>query len=151
MSLFHYRGRKGLFINHRSPWSQDHKEVVYPATAVSILKAILKGSIEKSVHETKLERLVLIDAGSIPSSKLSDWKHPPEFADFLVGFTAQMTHLSCCCLTFKQMDIKLMKAIKERVEEEVVTERPSLWFHLDRDIPNVSDPGVPPIIHYHQI
>ena len=120
---------------------------VYPATAVSILEAILEESKNKSVHETKLERLVLIDAGTIP---LLDWKHPPEFSDFLVDFTAKMTHLTCLCLAFKQMDGVLMKAIKERVEEEVVIERPSLWFHLGWDIPNVSDPGVP-AIHYHQM
>ena len=135
----------------------EHKEDVYPGTAVSILKAILneaivkeavlKGSIDSSIQETKLERLALIDAGSVD---LPNWKHPPNFADFLVDFTAKMTHLTCCCLTFKQMDGVLMKAIKERVEEEVVIERPSLWFHLGRDIPNVSDPGVP-AIHYHQM
>ena len=129
-----------------------HKEDVYPATASLILKAFLKEAIRKestktSIHESKLERLVLIDAGTIP---LPDWKHPPEFSDFLVDFTAKMTHLTCLCLAFKQMDGVLMKAIKERVEEEVVIERPSLWFHLGRDIPNVSDPGVP-AIHYHQM
>jgi len=43
-----------------------------------------------------------------------------------------------------------MKTIKQRVEEEVVTERPSLWFHLDRPVPEASDPGVPPI-HYFEI
>ena len=95
------------------------------------------------MEETKLERLTLIDAGTVD---LPDWKHPPEFADF----TAQMNHLTCCCLTFKQMDIDLMKAIKERVEEQVVMERPSLWFHLGRDLPDASDPGVPSI-HYHQM
>jgi len=118
----------------------DHKEDFYPATAFSILKTFLKKS-------DKLERLTLIDATNV---EMPDWKNPPEFAEFLVRFTAQMTHLTCCCLSFKQMDINLMKKIKERVEEEVVTERPSLWFHLGRDIPNASDPGVPPI-HYHQI
>ena len=43
-----------------------------------------------------------------------------------------------------------MKGIKERVEEEVVKLRPSLWFHLGRTIPEASDHGVP-AIHYHQI
>jgi len=130
-----------LLPSFRLEW--DHKEDAYPDTAFSILKAILK----ESIKECKLERLALIDAGSVD---FPNWKHPPEFADFLVDFTAKMTHLTCCCLTFKQMDVDLIKSIKERVEEEVVTERPSLWFHLGRDIPNVSDPGVPPI-HYHQI
>jgi len=31
-----------------------------------------------------------------------------------------------------------------------VTERPSLWFHLDRILPKASDQSVPPI-HYHQM
>jgi len=44
------------------------------------------------------------------------------------------------------MDPKLMKEIKERVELEVVKERPSLWFHLGRVIPQASDTGVP-LIH----
>jgi len=48
------------------------------------------------------------------------------------------------------MDPGLMTEIKKRVELEVVTERPSLWFHLGRNIPQASDAGVPPI-HYHQI
>ena len=118
----------------------DHKGDVYPATAFSILKSLLKAS-------AKLERLALIDAGS---EKLPDWKNPPEFADFLVGFTAKMTHMTCCCITFNQIDASLTEEIKQRVEKEVVVERPSLWFHLDRALPEASDPGVP-AIHYHQI
>lgn len=48
------------------------------------------------------------------------------------------------------MDVDVMNAIKSRVEEEVVPERPSLWFHLDRILPKASDQSVPPI-HYHQM
>jgi len=118
----------------------DCKEDVYPATFFSILKALLKGSVQ-------LERVALVDAGS---GKLPDWKHPPEFVDFLVDFVTKMTHLTCCCLTFNQLGVKLTKEIKPRVEKEVVTDRPSLWFHLDRVLPEASDPGVP-AIHYHQI
>lgn len=122
----------------RLEWT--HKEDVYPATAFAILKALLKASL-------KLERLVLIDAAT---EKLPQWKPPPGFADFLVDFTAKMTHMTCCCVTFKQMNTGLMEEIKERVENEVVTERPSLWLHLDHAIPEASDPGVP-AVHYHQI
>jgi len=111
-----------------------------PSTAYSILKALLKRSL-------LLERVALIDGGS---EKLVAWKHPPEFADFLVGFNAKMTHLTCCCLTFNKLDVDLMKAIKERVEEEVVTDRPSLWFYMDRSLPEASDEGMPSI-HYHQM
>jgi len=63
-----------------------------------------------------------------------------------------MKHLTCYCLTFYQMDVDLIKSIKNRVEEEVlVAERLySRWFHLSRKVPQASDPGVPSI-HYHQI
>ena len=120
----------------------------YFTAAFYILKVILEKSLFTFRNESaKLERLTLIDAGP---RNFPDWKPPQEFADFLVDFTAKMTHLTCCCLTFKQMDGVLMKTIKERVEKEVVMERPSLWFHLDSVIPDPSDPGVPPI-HHHQI
>jgi len=117
-----------------------HKEDAYPSTAYSILKALLKGSL-------LLERVALIDGGS---EKLPDWKHPPEFSDFIVGFTKKLTHLTCCCLTFNQLDVDFMKEIKTRVEEEVVTERPSLWFFMGRTLPEASDEGVP-AIHYHEM
>ena len=113
---------------------------MYPTTTMLILEALLAES-------TQLERLVLVDDGT---GNLPGWSHPPEFADFLVGFVSKMANLSCCCVTFNQMDIDLMKEITQRVTEQVVTTRRSLWFHLDRAIPKPSDPGVPPI-HYHQI
>lgn len=118
----------------------NHEENVYPETTISILEALLNEAV-------KLERLALIDAGS---REFPDWKHPSEFADFVVGFVEIMTHMTCCCLTFKQMDGDLMISIKDRVENEVINDRPLLWFHLDGAIPKASDPGVPSI-HYHQI
>jgi len=117
-----------------------HEDEEYPATALLYLKAILKESVN-------LERLALIDGGSYESFALSP---PPELANVLVEFTSKMDHLTCCCITFNYRSVDLMKKIKQRVEEEVVTERPSLWFHLDRRIPEASDLGVP-WIHYHQI
>jgi len=117
-----------------------HQEDAYPSTAYSILKALLKGSV-------LLERVALIDGGS---EKRPDWKPPPEYADFLVGFTAKMTHMTCLCLTFNQLDVDFMEEIKNRVKKEVVTERPSLWFSMGRTLPEASDEGVP-AIHYHQI
>jgi len=118
-------------------WSHDDDE--YPATILLLLKAVLEKSVD-------LKRLVLIDG----SGNLPNWSHPPEFADSLVTFAAKMSHMTCCCVTFNHLDVDLMKGIKERVEEEVVQVRPSLWFHLGRSIPEASDPGVP-AIHYHQI
>jgi len=55
--------------------------------------------------------------------------HPStELSKFLVEFASKMDHLTSCCLTFNHLSLDLMKEIKQRVEEEVVTERPSLWF-----------------------
>ena len=125
-------------LSFRLKW--NHKEAVYPETVLSILKALLAESVP-------LERLVLIDDGI---AKLPDWNPPPDFADFIVDFASKMVNLSCFCITFNQMDAELMNGIKQRVIEEVVAKRRSLWFHLGRAIPKASDVGVPSI-HYHQI
>ena len=74
----------------------------YPTAAALILKVILEKSLLTFRKESyNLERLALIDAGT--TVDLPSWKHPHGFADFLVRFTAQMTHLTCCCLSFKQI------------------------------------------------
>ena len=116
------------------------EDVDYPEVTLSILKAIL----EKSVL---LERLVLIDGGS---ENLSMWNHPSDFADFMVKFASNMTHLTCCCLSIKQLDCFPIVKVKQRIANEVVPMRPSLWFHSDRALPEASDPGVP-WIHYHRM
>jgi len=127
-----------MLTSFRLEW--NHQEDIYSTTAFSILEALLKGSVQ-------LERLTLIVAGP---KNIPDWNPSPEFANFLVEFTTKMTHLTCCCIIFNQLGVKLMKEIKQRVEKEVVAERPSLWLHLDRALPEASDPGVPSI-HYHQM
>jgi len=81
-------------------WNQ-HEDDEYPETVLSILKAIP----EKSAQ---LERLVVIDGGSEP---LSSWSSPTELANLLVEFTSKLNHLTCCCLTFKQLSADLMKEI----------------------------------------
>ena len=101
--------------------------------------------IQKSVL---LERLTLIDGGS---DKLPFWINPPGFADALVEFTAKMSHLSSCCLTFNQLDCFLIVHVKKRIAEEVVSIRPSLWFYLDRGLPDVSDLNVPGIHYYEMV
>ena len=125
-------------MSFRLEW--NHLEDINPTTVFYILKSLLKGSVQ-------LERLALIVAGP---EELPDWYLSPKSVDFLVEFTAKMTHLTCCCLAFNQLGVKLMKEIKQRIEMEVATERPSLWYHLDRALPEASDPGVP-AIHYNQI
>jgi len=129
----------------------DHKELTsrmtYPLTALRIIKALLQKS-------PLLERLVLIDGGSkyLPFLNLPH-KYPDLFRHFLqeiLQFASKMTHLSCCVLTFNYLTDDFMKVIKERVEEEVVSVRPSLWFYLDRKMPEPSDGSVPSV-HYHEI
>ncbi len=134
-----------LFIlEFRLKWKHGGDD--YTATVLSILEFLLENK-----KFLLLERLVLIeDGGSQNKRKRRRWTAsppPPGFFDRLLDFASKMTHMTCCCLTFNQMDPKLMKEIKERVELEVVKERPSLWFHLGREIPQA---GVP-LIHYHQI
>jgi len=125
-------------LSFRLKWS--HKEDVYAEATLQILKAIRTECVQ-------LERLVLIDDGI---AKLPGWNPPPDFADFIVDFASKMANLSCFCITFNQIDADLMNGIKQRVDDEVVTMRCSLWFHLGRVIPKASDVGVPSI-HYHQI
>jgi len=141
------------YVNFLS-FEWNHEEDGYPTTVLSILK-ILR---EKS---PLLERLVLIDGGfcsysltvndgfrlELPLPSLSP---PHKFSELLLEFTSKMTHMTCCCLTFRRLAVNLLKEITERVEEDVVAERPSLWFHLGRNIPKASDAGVPSV-HYHEI
>jgi len=126
-------------VTFRLKWN-NHEDDEYPGFALLLLKAIR----EKGVH---LERLVLIDGSS---KDTSFWSPPPDFANLLVELTTKLEHLTCCCITFNHLSVDLMKETKQRVEKEVVTERPSLWFHLDRRIPEASDYGVP-WIHFHEI
>jgi len=118
----------------------DDRKDKYPATAFLVLRALLAGSVQ-------LERLALIDGGS---GNLDEWESPSKFDDSIVGFISKMVNLSCVCLTFKQINVDYMNGIKQRVTEEVVAMRPSLWFHIGRSVPKASDAGVPSI-HYHQI
>ena len=137
-----------IFIDHSCFYSLklwNRKEEDYPATVLSILKTFLGN--EKSLL---LERLVLIEDRDSGNVSPSPSPPPPGFSDRLLEFTSKMKHLTCCCITSNQMDPDLMTEIKNRVELEVVTERPSLWFHLGRNIPKALDAGVP-LIHYHQI
>jgi len=108
---------------------------------------MLKTLLGCSLH---LERLALINrsTGTVPT--LPVWDHPPEATDFLVNFALKMKRLVCCCLVFDRIDWNLVKDVYERVENEVVPIRPSLWFHLGRGEPYSSDPDVPSI-HFHEM
>jgi len=70
--------------------------------------------------------------------------------DFLVDFILKMKHLSCLSLSLKQLNGTLIQKVHERIKKEVLPTRPSLWFHLDRKIPDVLNPSVPKV-HYHEM
>ena len=67
--------------------------------------------------------------------------------DFLVDFTMEMKHLSCLSLSFGQLDENLIEKVRQRIKKEILPGRPSLWFHLSSEIPDVGDPSVPKV-HY---
>ena len=136
-----------IFISCFYSLKWHNKEDDYPTTVISILNDLL-GNEKSSEKSLFLERLVLIEDGD--SEVNSPSPPPPGFSDRLLEFTPKMTHMTCLCITSNHMDPDLMTEIKKRVELEVVTERPSLWFHLGRNIPKAFDAGVP-LIHYNQI
>ena len=61
-----------------------------------------------------------------------------------------MKHLFAVCVTFDELDSILKEEVDRRIVEEVLPNRPALWFHLGTDIPNAVDPGVP-LVHYHEM
>lgn len=95
-----------------------------------------------------LERLVLIFENNkdIPYSGSDD--HP--LVDFLVQFALKMKRLTCLCMTFNKIDPALIQELKRRLTEDVLPSRSSFWFHLGRELPKATDPGVPPL-HYHEM
>lgn len=91
-----------------------------------------------------LERLVLIFETKVPCSD----DHP--LVDFLVQFALKMKRLTCLCITFNKIDPALIQEVKRRLTEDVLPSSPSFWFHLGRELPKATDPGVPPL-HYHEM
>ncbi len=79
-----------------------------------------------------------------------DWKHPPTTTDYVVKFAKEMKRLVCCCLIFYYFDENMCNQVNSRIEKEVVSVRPSLWFVMDCFSPKVTYPNVP-LIHYHEM
>ncbi len=77
------------------------------------------------------------------------WKKLPKAADFLVNFALKMERLVCCCLV-DWIRLSLIKKIQERIENDVLPQRRSLWFYLGQAEPCASDPDVPGI-HFHEM
>lgn len=103
---------------------------------------LLLGSLLQSFFV--LERLFLFDNDPIQHHELG-WIHPTETADVVVQFATKMKRLLAFCVEFYQLNPALVEEIRSRIVEEVVPARPNLWFHVDREEPDVAD--VPPI-HY---
>ena len=104
------------------------------------LLLMLKSLLGATYH---LERLVLNG-----SCKLMFNRNEAETS--LVEFASRMKRLVCCCLVFYKLDRKLIKKVQQRIAQEVLPKRPSLWFHLGGDDPLASDPDVPNF-HFHEM
>ena len=105
--------------------------------------AVLKSLLGRA---SSLQRLSLFfDSMALP--KGSDHS---QLANFFVQFVLKMKHLFAVCVTFDELDSILKEEVDRRIVEEVLPNRPALWFHLGTDTPNAVDPGVP-LVHYHEM
>lgn len=98
----------------------------------------------KLIDEPKIERISL---------KFTCETYPTDdylMLDFLVNFSLEMKHLSCLSLSLERLDPTLIQQVLQRIKEEVLPTRPSLWFHLDNAIPDAADSSVPKV-HYHEM
>jgi len=106
---------------------------------------LLKSLLGCSLH---LERLALIINRCPDTAPL--WDHPPDTSDFLVEFVSKMKRLVCFYLVIRRLDPNLIKEVRQRIMEEVLPKRQSLWFYLGYGTPRVSDPEVPGF-HFHEM
>ena len=110
---------------------------------ITDLFAVLKSLLGRS---SSLQRLSLFfDNMALP--KGSDHS---QLANFFVQFVLKMKHLFAVCVTFDEFDSILKEEVDRRIVEEVLPNRPALWFHLGTDTPNAVDPGVP-LVHYYEM
>ncbi len=94
-----------------------------------------------------LERLVLIaKRPCYQQNRL----HPTLLEDFLFSFVSQMKNLAALCLVGFEMDPIVLAGVKQRLKQEILRVRPSLWMHIGPELPNATDPSVPKI-HYDDI
>jgi len=110
-----------------------------------------------------LERLVIY-FHDFPDISLN---HP--FSGLVVDFTVKMERLIALRLVFHYIvddeswcsseyfsygnddaNDALMEQINHRISQEVLPTRPALWFHLNSELPGVTDPDVP-LIHYREM
>ena len=107
---------------------------ISPAELLSFLNAL------KSCN--KFERFGLLIGNELNSSD-----HYAPLENSLVKFVKEMPHLVALCLAGLAIDCN--GAVKRRLIEEVLPERPAFWCHLSRNLPS-DDPSIPKI-HYEDI
>ena len=95
----------------------------------SVIVILFLKSILKSCKD--LERLVLLlDSWPVVLGP-SKQNHHLDLVDFLVfQFATKMKRLVCCCILFESIDVTESERINRLIAEKVVTNRPSLWFHV---------------------
>ena len=107
----------------------------------------------------QFERLTLIfgekceDAGYYSkTSREESAKDSDAFVDILVELVLKLKRLTCLCLIFydDDVDYSMICEARQRIEKEILSKRPALWVHMDRDFPNVVDYDVPSV-HFHEM
>lgn len=68
--------------------------------------------------------------------------------DLIVGFATEMERLVALCVVGFRMNSDVVRNIEQRVEKEILPQRPSFWCHFD--FPNSNDPEVP-VVHMTEI
>jgi len=95
----------------------------------------------------RLERLVLI---ANRHCSQQNGRNATQLEDFLITFVSKMESLVALCLVGFEMDTTVLEGVKKRLNQEIVSQRPSLWIHIGPKLPNATDPSVPKI-HYDEI
>ncbi len=97
-----------------------------------------------------LQRLFVFD-NDPPIEGGPFWKPPDnKMGSCLVDFALKMKRLYALCLVLIYTDTAQTNDIRSLMKLKVAPSRPALWFHLDIEYPDMTDPHVP-FIHYHEM
>lgn len=99
--------------------------------------ALLRSILERS---PRLERLVLYAVKTNHSS--CDRCLIQDLQDYLVTFVKKMPKLVALCMSGFQFN-DAIGSVKRQLIDQVLPERPALWFHLDSNHPKENDRSVP--------
>ncbi len=97
----------------------------------------------------KLERLV-VHGKTRKGEEPIFWEHFTDLSDYLIDFVSKMGNLVAFCFTGFDIQPFVLEAVRSRLSEEILPNRPSLWFYFGRVLPNANDPSVPRV-HYDEI